>query len=73
MSVEFTITGVTVSGAFPEAFTFAGLSAPISGTLPTFSTAPVVFIRNRSTKRDLFVDSDSITTSGFNIDAGNGS
>jgi hypothetical protein len=70
LATEFTITGVTVSGSFPEAFTFAGLSAPITGTLPSFSAAPVVFVRNKSTKRDLFVDRTSVTTSGFNIDAG---
>jgi len=69
MATEFTVANVTFAGPFPETITFASLSAPLSGTLPTFTTAPIVFVRNSSTNRYLFVDRTAITTSGFDVGA----
>jgi len=46
---------------------FEILSAPVSGTLPSFTVAPIVFIRNSSTNRYLSVDRTSETTTGFDV------
>lgn len=69
MATEFTIPGVTITQSHLDGtqFPFASLPAPTAGTLPTFSTAPVVFIRNADTRRYLVIDGSLTDTTGFTV------
>lgn len=69
MATEFTIPGVTITQSHLDGtqFPFASLPTPTAGTLPTFSTAPVVFIRNADTNRYLVIDGSLTDTTGFTV------
>lgn len=66
MATEYTVQSVTVDAIPSSAILFSSLT-PIVGTLPTFSSAPVVWIIQQDTNRPLYIDPSDVTTSQFQV------